>query len=181
MALKQMDSPSEEAGLVRSAREGSREDFDLLIASILPGLRVAARRLAGQEAEDLVQECLSAASLGIRGLQEPAAWRGWIYQILVRRNIDRIRRRRRDETGSGEPIDSADPLSRLLEGESREQARQALESLEERLKIPLTLRYHQDLSNQEIADRTGRPLGTVKSLIHEGLRAFERAVREKLS
>src|SRR5207237_28569 len=91
-----VDERSEEQELVVKAGAGSRESFDRLTIIIQPGLRAAARKLTGNDADgdELVQEALTAAFNGIKTLRHPGAWRGWMYQILVRRNYDRLLKRR---------------------------------------------------------------------------------------
>src|SRR5436190_5322899 len=171
---------SEEQKLVVKAGAGSRESFDHPASIIHPGLRAAAEKLTGNDADsdELVQETLTAAFNGIKNLRLPGAWRGWMYQILVRRNYDRLLKRRTP----GRPGPSAaptDPLSHLLHDEARQVARESLDSLDPALKDVLSLRFLHDLSLKDIASRLGRPLGTVKSLLHEGLRSFEETFRRR--
>lgn len=170
-----------EAELVRKAAEGSREAFEHLAVSIRPMLFRAARRLTGNpaDAEELVQDCLTSALRGIRTLKEPAAWRVWMFQILHRRNYDRLSRASRAPTAAELPS-APDPLAQLLRAETLEAARRALESLEDPLRTVLTLRYLGQMDLKSIAARTKLPLGTVKYHAHAGLRAFAQAFREML-
>jgi RNA polymerase sigma-70 factor (ECF subfamily) len=177
-----MNEQVEESELVKRALAGSHEAFDRLIAALLPRLRQAALRLTHHDADadELIQETLTAAFRGIRTLQNPAAWRGWVYQILVRRNYDRLLRRHRPPV-AGPPEESVDPLASLLRDETRRLALRTLETLDKPLRDVLKLRYLHDLALKDISLRMGRPLGTVKYLVHEALRSFEKAFRERIS
>jgi RNA polymerase sigma-70 factor (ECF subfamily) len=172
---------SDEQDLVVKAAAGSRESFDRLAGAVQPGLRAAARKLTGHDADadELVQETLTAAFHGFKSLRHPGAWRGWIYQILVRRNYDRLLKRRRPERKKDAPV-VADPLSNLLQDEAKQIALQTLETMNPPLKEVLSLRFLQDLRLKDIAVKLGRPLGTIKSLLHEGLRSFEETFRRRL-
>ena len=179
MTSLHMESTEDE--LVAQAAAGSRESFDRLASAIDPGLRAAARKLAGQDADadELVQETLTAAFRGLKSLRSPSAWRGWIYQILVRRNYDRLLKRRFPASPEPPRLVS-DPLTGLLHAEAKETALQTLDTLSPPLREILSLRFLHDLSLKEIAARTGRPLGTVKFMLWQGLQVFEEAFRGRL-
>lgn len=71
------------------------------------------------------------------------------------------------------PHDAAQTL------ESRVEARQLLDrlaALPDAEREVLRLRFEGGLSYREIADVTGKPIGTVGSLMHTGIRALRRAV-----
>jgi RNA polymerase sigma-70 factor (ECF subfamily) len=57
--------------------------------------------------------------------------------------------------------------------------RDALDSLSEQHREVLELSYRRDLTQAEIADRLGVPLGTVKSRTYNALRLFKRALEER--
>jgi RNA polymerase sigma-70 factor (ECF subfamily) len=102
--------------------------------------------------------------------------RGWLIGIARHAAIDRLRaeaRRARAETAAQavaalEPPE--DPVSRL--GASRAEAarlRRHLDDLPEEQRDVLLLVHQGGLSQREIADVTGMPLGTVKSRLRLGL------------
>jgi RNA polymerase sigma-70 factor, ECF subfamily len=57
--------------------------------------------------------------------------------------------------------------------------RDALDSLSDQHREVLELSYRGDLTQAEIADRLGVPLGTVKSRTYNALRSFKRALEER--
>ena len=62
------------------------------------------------------------------------------------------------------------PEERAVEADQAEQLRELVARLPERLAQAILLRYFEELSEREVADRLGIPVGTVKSRIHNGLK-----------
>jgi RNA polymerase sigma-70 factor (ECF subfamily) len=62
-----------------------------------------------------------------------------------------------------------DPAATALRAERDMAVRRALADLDEPYRETVSLRFFGDLSLAEIAEQTGRPLGTVKTHLHRGL------------
>ena len=95
----------------------------------------------------------------------------WIFTIARNRRIDALRKARRPEPedinwGPGESPDQSDVLA--LEQESARLA-EAIAALPAKQKTLIEAAYFGDLSHSEIADKTGLPLGTIKSRIRLAL------------
>ncbi len=91
----------------------------------------------------------------------------WIFTIARNRRIDALRKARRPEPediiwGPEEAPDQADVLA--LEQESAQLA-EAIAALPAKQKTLIEAAYFSDLSHSEIAEKTGLPLGTIKSRI----------------
>ncbi len=130
-------------------------------------------------AEDLAQEVFVA--LWTRAGRFDAAkgvFRHWFLHLAHNRVIDEVRRRRRaalmdadrapeDATlglvSSGDTADEA--ITSVLVGEARE----ALRALPEEQRVVIVMAYLEGATQQEIAQRTGTPLGTVKTRLRLGL------------
>jgi RNA polymerase sigma-70 factor (ECF subfamily) len=80
----------------RPALEVDPRDFDAVFRRYSPYVARVALRLLGNDAEvdDLVQDVFLEAHRGLEQLREPAALRGWLSRICVRRATRRLRRRR---------------------------------------------------------------------------------------
>jgi RNA polymerase sigma-70 factor (ECF subfamily) len=111
-----------------------------------------------------------------------AGWRGdgpfgaWLTRIAVRIAIRRAQRRREvtwiDPTGGSSRIDrpgGPDPAITTLRAERAEGLRSAVSRLDEPYREVIALRFFAELSLDEIAAQTGRPLGTVKTHLRRGL------------
>ena len=145
-------------------------------------LRLAGReldrtyRLAGlllgdqDDAEDATQEALLRAWRSITLLRDPDGFQAWFDRIVVNVCRDRLRRRKRIRfvpiEQRMEPRSPVDPFRAVLD---RDQALRALELLNAHERIVVVLRYWADLTLADVAQRTGWPLGTVKSRLHRAL------------
>lgn len=126
------------------------------------------------DAWDLTQETL--ARLGERWgrtrLDEPAAY---ARTVMVRLNIDRIRRLRRELPLLGSPPE--DPPVEIV-GEIDGWLVEALATLSPRQRTALALRYVEDLDVRGIAERMGCSEGTVKSQLSRGTARLRQHARE---
>ena len=124
------------------------------------------------EAEDVVEETFWQAWQKA-GSYEPSkgAVSTWLLTIGRRKALDRLRarKRNREDTTSGEstfddlPSRSPDPANEAEGSELRENIRAALQELPPEQREVLELGYFSGLSQAEIADATGQPLGTIKT------------------
>jgi RNA polymerase sigma-70 factor (ECF subfamily) len=124
------------------------------------------------EAEDVVEETFW-QSWRKASSYEPSkgAVSTWLLTIGRRRALDRLRARKRhreDRAGLGAtfadlPSSDPDPLEDAETSERREDVRAAIRGLPQEQREVLELGYFNGLSQSEIADATGQPLGTVKT------------------
>ena len=140
------------------------------------------------EAEDVVEETFWQAWRKASSY-EPSrgAVSTWLLTIGRRRALDRLRAkgRRREESmslpGGLADVDIAsslpDPLQAAEGSERRSLVHAALSELPEEQRSVLELGYFQGLSQTEIAEMTGQPLGTVKTR----MRLAMQKLREPLS
>jgi RNA polymerase sigma-70 factor (sigma-E family) len=126
------------------------------------------------DAWDLTQETL--ARIGERWgrtrFDEPAAY---ARTVMVRLNIDRIRRLRRELPLLGAPTEAA-PVA--VVGELDAWLVEALATLSPRQRTALALRYVEDLDVRGIAARMGCSEGTVKSQLSRGTERLREHARE---
>jgi RNA polymerase sigma-70 factor, ECF subfamily len=130
------------------------------------------------EAQEVTQEVFIRAFRHLASFDPAHKFTNWILRIARNAAIDTLRRREpewvpleQDEEGASladtiaAPAGEDGPL--LVE---RKEAARALESALSRLRPEyrevIILRYHEDLSYEEIAEITSLPLGTVKSNLH---------------
>jgi RNA polymerase sigma-70 factor (ECF subfamily) len=97
---------------------------------------------------------------------------GWLVGITKRRIIDHLRSERRHvDRRAAEQTDTVDHTAETDVVRAAEQIvlAGALRQLPPRTRQIIELAYLQDLTHHDIAERTGVPLGTVKSDIRRGL------------
>ena len=132
-------------------------------------------------AEDVVQEAfLGAWRNAARYVEGRGSVKTWLLSIVHHRAVDALRRRR--PTTQLPDQDAIPPASLTLPDVWPEVAGRllrleiltALRSLSEVQREAIELAYFGGLTQQEIAARTGTPLGTVKSRMRLGLLAMRR-------
>ena len=136
-------------------------------------------------AEDVVQEAfLGAWRNAARYVEGRGSVKTWLLSIVHHRAIDAVRRRR-PVADLPEREDVPPPALRLPDvwGEvsanlDAEAVRAALAALSDVQREAIELAYFGGLTQQEIAERTGTPLGTVKSRMRLGLLAMRRVLIE---
>jgi RNA polymerase sigma-70 factor, ECF subfamily len=135
-----------------------------------------AYRLAGwllrdrAEAEDATQDALLRAWHGRHTLRDPMQFQAWFDRILVNGCRDRLRRRRSVRfialEGAGDPAASGDPFRSVVDND---EVLRLVVRLDDDERLVVVLRYWADLTLADIAERTGWPLGTVKSRLHRAM------------
>jgi RNA polymerase sigma-70 factor (ECF subfamily) len=125
-------------------------------------------------AEDAVQDAFLAIWRGAaRFVPERAGALSWIMTLVHRRAVDVVRReqRRRADTLDDAPDGSEGSAedAAWLQFE-RERVQTALRRLPDQQRETLELAYYGGFTQQELAERLGRPLGTIKSQMFAALR-----------
>ena len=128
--------------------------------------------------ESLAQDAVQEAFLAVwrtadRFLAERAKASTWILTLVHRRAVDLVRRQERRR---GEPLESVpEPVaSEQVEEQAtirfqRQVVQEALRRLPPEQREALELGYYAGLTQSELAERLGQPLGTIKSRMFTGL------------
>jgi RNA polymerase sigma factor (sigma-70 family) len=134
-------------------------------------------------AEDVVQDAfLGAWRNAARYVEGRGSVKTWLLSIVHHRAIDAIRRRRPTtelpeiETALPAAMTLPDVWAEVSAGLDAEMVRSALGELSDVQREALELAYFGGLTQMEIADRTGTPLGTIKSRMRLGLLAMRRSL-----
>ncbi len=112
----------------------------------------------------------------------------WLTSITRNRAIDQLRRRgsrpERHSVGWAEVAPGAEPAANGPEGAvslalERERVRAAVALLPPEQQQVLALAYFQGLSQSQIAEATGKPLGTVKTRVRLGMQKLREMLQEE--
>ncbi len=135
-------------------------------------------------AEDLFQETWMRVLLRGAQYNGKARFDTWLFTIARNLVIDLSRKRQMasldemSETGEDErpfevAIDGPSPLEQFASREDRAEVAEVLLKLEPNYREVLVLRFHEEMSLEEIAAMTRAPLSTVKSRLYRGLAALK--------
>jgi RNA polymerase sigma-70 factor (ECF subfamily) len=184
----EMSSPEalsrlQEGLLVSRAQAGDSAAFRTLILSLETRLFYFIRRFVRDEhrAADVLQDVWLTAFQKLHRLREPAAFRGWVYQIAHDRAATTARRESR--SAKTLTVDLADDaVASINEFTRRDQAaavHRAIDRLSAEHRAVITLRFLEDLSLAAIAEVLREPLGTVKSRLHYAKESLRRLLTEE--
>lgn len=162
---------------VRGGNQQAMADFFDRYGGMVYSVALRVLKDPGQ-AEDLMQEVFFQLWRKPDAfMQGRGALSGWLMVVARNRAIDTIRRRK--------PTDSPDDVVLLsntnLASETErnvlmERIRDVLKDLPKEQQESLDLAYFEGLSHSEIAERTGDPLGTVKTRIRLALIGLRKAL-----
>jgi RNA polymerase sigma-70 factor, ECF subfamily len=174
--------------LLRRIETGDDGAFRELFARYAAVAHALAFRLVrqAQVAEEIVQEAFLAVWRNSERFDRTrGSVRSWLMGTVHHRAVDAVRReqaqrRRADEAatlGRSIPDDPGDEILRAVDlPRERRSVRDALAELPEAQRDVIQKMYFEGLSQSQIAERTGLPLGTVKSRTLLGMRRL----RERL-
>ena len=166
-----------------SAEPSGWETIEELFAALESPLLSYAMRLAGGlgPAEDIVQEAFMKLHAQFDEVREP---RKWLYRTVHNLALNHRRAANKivplEKPGSEErgadSTDTADPQplpdEQIVRLEGIGLVRLSLETLDERSRELIRLKFNDELSYKEISARTGLSVGNVGYLLHHALKAI---------
>lgn len=160
--------------LILEVGRGNRDAFRLLFERVTPRVKGYLMHMGASEsqAEEITQDVMVAVWRRAHTYEsERAAATTWIYQIARNRRIDLWRREHRLTLDPHEPLlhgaEPEQPYQLLDAAEEAASVRDAIAQLPDELSQLLRMAYFDGLTHQEIAHKTGLPLGTAKSRIRK--------------
>ena len=150
------------------------KNFESVVDTYYRDLFRFAISLTNNEADavDLTQSAFLKYATKGHTLRDLTKVKSWLFRTLKNEFIDQRRRANRfqhveiDTTAETEQFTSSPPSP--MSGIDTQSALDALQSLDEKFRIPLTLFYIEDLSYKEIATAMEIPTGTVMSRLARG-------------
>lgn len=167
-------APVPEEDALTRAQRGDHDAFAALIEEHEAMVFSIARNFFDDRtrAEELAQEVFLQLYRSLDELESPAHLLFWLRQVTSRRCIDATRRAKfravvpLDDVPP--PVTSAEPRDPLFD----RRVRQEIASLPEMQRLVLTLRYQEDLDPSDICRIVGKPVNTVKSILHRALQSL---------
>jgi RNA polymerase sigma-70 factor (ECF subfamily) len=179
---------STESAIAR-ARSGDERAFEEVFRAWEPDVSRLCRRLLGhrEAAEDAVHEVFLRVRRGLDDYDPARPFRPWLLGIASHHCIDLLRRRRTEErlfdADLRDPDDLPDaapsPLVRLAHEEDRRALSSAIDALPPRYRLPLVLRYFNDLDYAAIAETLDVTRNQVATLLFRARRQLRARMAER--
>lgn len=132
------------------------------------------------DAEDLTMEAFAKAFKNLHRFKKDYTFSTWLFRISTNNAIDFIRKKRlktmslnttmSDDSGNSVTIDVEDgdknPQDEFIKSQRIEMVRIFVDKLPAKYRKLVQLRYFDELSYDEIAQKLDKPLGTVKAQLH---------------
>jgi len=181
----------DDAELSRMVADGSAEALEVLYQRYGRVVLAFSTRMMGdrQTGEELVQEVFVRAWRQARSYSaDRGSYITWLLSITHNLSIDEIRKRNRRPQRAG----SADPVQMLANvrdegpsvelstelGELRSVMAEAMKTLPELQKQAVELAFYHGLTQREVAETLGEPLGTIKTRIRLGMKKLRDYLEE---
>jgi RNA polymerase sigma-70 factor (ECF subfamily) len=181
----------------RSSRHSEPRAFEELLAEHLDALyRTAVRLCRGRksDAEDLLQDAVLRAFERFGELRDPAAMKAWLFTILTRTNLNRIRTQKRRAEMLASDLDEREfeqalaswrnaevPDEQVHRTLLRERLAAALDDLDDQLRPVVWLSDVERFRQREVAEMLGIPEGTVASRLFRARRILRDVLSQHAS
>ena len=173
-----MKSVAQEAPdeLVDKALSGDRTAFSTLVKQLMGPIAALTYRMTGdREASlDLAQETFVAAWENRESFRREAGFSSWLYRIASNKTLNYLKSSKRqvasvevDKTEAA-PLTS-DPEREMIKKELASEVLGFMAGLPDQQRLIFDLRFYKEMSFHEIAEMTGRALGTVKTGYREAI------------
>lgn len=173
--------------LIRRCLEGDTEAYAALVRKYQGAVYAAAFYYVGRygAAEDIAQDAFLSAYRDLAKLKDVTKFGPWLRGITCRAAANWLRKYG-DKPENETPLPhrrkvsleewKQSPEAVLERTERLERLQAAVDTLPERYRLPILLRYMQELSYQDIAQFLGVPIDEVRGLLHRGTSQLRKAL-----
>lgn len=194
--MAEVETPQElDLELVRRVQRGESAAFDVLVRKYQHRIIALIGRYIADwsECQDVAQDTFVRAYRAIGSFRGDAQFYTWLHRIAVNTAKNQLAAHNRRpptddiEIGDAEQYDSGTrlrdtdtPERELMRQELEQTVMKAVSALPEELRSAITLREVDGLSYEEIAQKMGCPIGTVRSRIFRAREAIDTELRPLL-
>jgi RNA polymerase sigma factor (sigma-70 family) len=185
----------EDVALVKRATAGDQKAFKAIERRYKNAVAMIVYRLVRErnQVADLTQEIFIKAFQHLDDFDYKHQFASWLFKIANNHCIDYIRKKKlkiysideqiRTDDGEVEyeiPDSTYEPDLNILREQKVRMIRQAIESLPEKYRAIIVLRHQEELSYEEIAQKTGLPVNTVKVQLFRAREMLYKFLKDKI-
>mgnify|MGYP001239123599 CR=1 FL=1 len=171
---------------VKKAQKGDRDAFISLIKLLEHDMYGLARSMLklDEDCADVMQETVFKAYKGLHSLKQPEYFKTWLCRILINECNLLIKKQHHTITMAEVP-DTVTTVSEKYSDDEKIDLREAVDRLDETLRVVVSLHYFRDMSIKQISDVLDITEGAVKTRLYRArqilLSSFENTPEGKLS
>ena len=197
------DKAKRDFELVSRAQNGDEQAFTALLSSYKESIYFMVLKMVKNkpDAEDLTIEAFGKAFRNIEQYSPEFAFSTWLFKIASNNCIDFLRRKKtrqletvstsaaEGETTIGEVFakeatmalkyDAPDPEERIILQQKHAMLRDVVANMKPRYRELIQMRYFDELSYEEIAEKLDIPLGTVKAQLFRSRELLYEMLKER--
>lgn len=185
--LSEFCSLKSDQEIIEYVRE-NKECYRFLIERYEDKISRYVKRISGvapESVEDIVQDVFLKVYININSYDPEKSFSSWIYRIAHNETINFWRRNKRkndlvisleNENALGNMSDHHNVANEVYGKINSGFVRGELDSLSERYRAAITMKYAEEASYKEISEKLAIPIGTVGTLINRG----KKILRERL-
>jgi RNA polymerase sigma-70 factor (ECF subfamily) len=196
------DAAPTDVQLIGQVMAGKRDAFDVLIRRYQKQAVAVSYRLLGntQDALEVTQDAFLKAYSALPGLQEPAAFKGWLMRIVSNLSLNKRRGRRKmgqlpddelfEASGTGEAgrpgaasawmAKDQDPRHAMESRELGERLAAAIERLPEKQRLALVMFTVQEMPQKEVAEMLQCSVEAVKWHVFQARKKLREMLKDDL-
>jgi RNA polymerase sigma-70 factor, ECF subfamily len=177
-----LSDPEITADIIESCRHGNRDAFRALYEAYKDKVYSIALYFFhgdGATASDITQQVFLKMLHGIAQFRGDADFSTWLYRLVVNACMDEARRAKPRElttniSKGGTPVEPDSQEHDIARQQMARSVRAALSALPAKFRLPILLRYFEDLSYEEMAAAMNCSMGTVASRLNRGHKMLAR-------
>lgn len=165
--------------LVQKTLDGDMDSFSVLVERYEKQIYSLTYRLANnpEDARDMAQEVFIHIYKVLDKYDQDRKFFSWMYKVATNVCYNALRRGKNEQSVSLDKVIEIMPLigwpetqpeQQYERKETQELVRQAVADLPEKYRVPLVLRYLQEMSYKEIAEYMDLPLTTIETRLYRG-------------
>ena len=193
--MAENDTQQLDLELVKRVQRGDSAAFDLLVRKYQHRIAALIGRYIADwsEVQDVAQDTFIRAYRAIGNFRGDAQFYTWLHRIAVNTAKNHLVAGNRRPPGADIDVEDAEqfdtgvrlrdtdtPERELMRQQLEQTVMRAVEALPEELRLAINLREVDGLSYEEIAERMGCPIGTVRSRIFRAREAIDQEMRPLL-
>ena len=166
--------------LIRRAKEGDKEAFSKIVRLMMKDVVALTYRMTQDRegAFDLAQETFISAWQYLPHFRGEAKFENWLYRIASNKTLNYVKQRSHRRSASVDSVlepstasrsSSYNPEKRLYEKELQRDVLTFMAELPAQQRLVFDLRFYKGLTFGEIAQITGKAVGTVKTNYREAV------------